>query len=150
MAPNGRLLTLAFYSYCFHPRYGPNRGQGLGRVVREIRADNTFGPIYFIRYNRHAGWNETNTNYPFYRTSDDARFVEACDALLADKLMTLQWWEEDRATDGFYTIKAEGAEPKRCATFIGRMVWCLASGKRTTRSVPTRASRGPGSWEALL
>ena len=114
-APNGRLLTLAFYSFCFDPlpQMGPNRGQGLGRVVREIRPDNTFGPIYFIRYNRHAGWNETNTSFPFYKTSADAGFVAACDALLNDELMTLQWWEEDRATDGFYTIKPEkGVEPK--------------------------------------
>jgi hypothetical protein len=112
-APNSRLLTLAFYSYTIPPRLTPNRGQGLGRVVREIRPDQTLGPIYFIRYNRHAGWNETNTSYPFYKTSGDAGFVEACDALLQDKLMTLQWWEEDRATDGFFTIKPEkGEEPK--------------------------------------
>jgi hypothetical protein len=114
VTPNGRLLTLGFYSFCIDPlpQKGPNKGQGLGRVVREIHTDNTFGPIYFIRYNRHAGWNETNTSYPFYKTSADAGFIAACDALLNDKLMTLQWWEEDRATDGFYTIQPEKAEPK--------------------------------------
>jgi hypothetical protein len=114
VAPNGRLLTLGFYSFCTDPlpQKGPNKGQGLGRVVREIHADNTFGPIYFIRYNRHAGWNETNTSYSFYKTSPDVGFVEACDALLNDKLMTLQWWEEDRATDGFYTLQLDKAEPK--------------------------------------
>jgi hypothetical protein len=54
VAPNRRLLTLAFYSYCIshNPHHRPNSGQGLGRVVREIRPDNTLGPIYFIRYNR--------------------------------------------------------------------------------------------------
>ena len=120
-APSGRLLTLGFYSFCVDPlpQKGPNRGQGLGRVVREIFADNTFGPIYFIRYNRHAGWNETNTSYPFYKTSADAEFVAACDALLNDKLMTLQWWEEDRATDGFYTIQPDEAEPK-ALSFVHR------------------------------
>jgi len=121
-APNGRLLTLGFYSYCLshNPEDRPNGGQGLGRVVREIRPDKTCGPIYFIRYNRHAGWNETNTSYPFYKTSGDAGFVEACDALLADKLVTLQWWEEDRATDGFFTIKLEkGVEPK-APSFVHR------------------------------
>jgi len=114
-APNGRLLTLAFYSFCPTPRRGPNNGQGLGRVVREIYKDGTLGPIYFIRYNRHAGWNETNTLYPFYKTSNDKGFVEACDALLADKLMSLQWWEEDRGKDGFFTIDPEvldDVEPK--------------------------------------
>jgi len=104
VAPNGRLLALAFYSYCAHPRTSPNAGNGLGRVVREIYKDGTFGPIYFIRYNRHAGFDETNTRYPFYKTSKDEGFLEACEDLLADKLMTLQWWEEDRAKDGFYTI----------------------------------------------
>ncbi len=104
VAPNGRLLTIGFYSYCPTPRDGPNNGQGLGRVVREIYKDDSFGPIYFIRYNRHAGWNESNTKYPFYKESEDEEFVEACNALLADKLMTLQWWEMDRAKDGFYTI----------------------------------------------
>ena len=104
VAPNDRLLALGFYSYCEHPRTSPNAGQGLGRVVREIYKDGSFGPIHFIRYNRHAGFNESNTNYPFYKTSGDSGFLEACEALLADKLVTLQWWEEDRAKDGFYTI----------------------------------------------
>lgn len=103
-APDGRLLTLGFYGFTVKPQHSPNAGNGLGRVVREIYPDGSFGPVYFIRYNRHAGWNETNTTFPFYKTSPDAGFVAACDALLADKLYTLQWWEEDRATDGFYTI----------------------------------------------
>ena len=158
-APNGRFLTLAFYSYCFHPRYGPNRGQGLGRVVREIRPDNTFGSIYFIRYNRHAGWNETNTSYPFYKTSADTGFVEACNALLSDKLMTLQWWEEDRATDGFFTITPEDAEPK-ALSFVHRPdgavlgVWKAHyslspdEGKSWTRLVggPTLTPCGAKTW----
>jgi hypothetical protein len=118
VAPNGRLLTLGFYGYCPTPRMGPNDGQGLGRVVREVHADGTYGPIYFIRYNRHAGWNEGNTRHPFYKTSPDAGFVAACDALLADKLMTLQWWEEDRAKDGFYTL--DPAVSTRALSFFHR------------------------------
>jgi hypothetical protein len=104
VAPNGRFLALGFYSYCAHPRTSPNAGNGLGRVVREIYKDGRFGPIYFIRYNRHAGFNESNTNYPFYKRSKDRGFLQACKSLLADKLITLQWWEEDRAKDGFYVI----------------------------------------------
>ena len=80
--------------------------------MREIYKNGKLGPIYFIRYNRHAGWNETNTRYPFYTQSKAKNFVAACDALLKDKLMTLPWWEEDRATDGFFTIELNGAEPK--------------------------------------
>lgn len=104
IAPNGRLLTLGFYGYSATPRNSPNAGNGLGRVVREIHEDGSLGPIYFIRYNRHAGWNETNTNFPFYKTSDDVEFRAACEALLSDKLVTLQWWEEDRGEDGFFSI----------------------------------------------
>ncbi|MHC4213320.1 MAG: hypothetical protein ACYSWP_08115, partial [Planctomycetota bacterium] len=112
IAKDGRLLTLAFYSFCNTPRNGPNNGQGLGRVVREVYKDGTFGPIYFIRYNRHAGWDESNTLYPLYKDSKDKGFVKACEELLADKLVTLQWWEEDRAEDGFYTIDLGGEEIK--------------------------------------
>jgi hypothetical protein len=117
VAPNGRLLTIGFYSYCPNPRVGPNLGQGLGRVVREIYQDGSFGPIYFIRYNRHAGWNEKNTKYPFYKSSKDKGFVEACEALLADKLVTLQWWEMDRAKDGFYAIDPGEEEIKALSYF---------------------------------
>ena len=104
VAPNGKLLISGFYSYCATPRNSPNAGDGLGRVIREVKKDGTFGPIYFIRYNRHAGWNEMNTNFPFYKESKDKEFLAACEALLNDKLITLQWWEEDRAKDGFYNI----------------------------------------------
>jgi len=107
IAPDGRLLTLAFYSFCPTPFRGPNNGQGLGRVVREVYQDGTFGPIYFIRYNRHAGWNEKNTNYPFYRESPDSGFIKACDDLLANTLMTQQWQEEDMADDGFFATGVE-------------------------------------------
>jgi len=120
VAPNGRLLTLAFYSYCPTPKHSPNNGKGLGRVVREIHKDGSFGPIYFIRYNRHAGWNESNTRYPFYKQSKDKGFLEACEALLADKLMTLQWWEEDRAEDGFYTIKPQRPFQAKALSFCHR------------------------------
>jgi hypothetical protein len=99
VAPNGRLLALAFHGKAPNP---PD-GSGVGRVVREVRDDRTFGPIHFIRCNRHAGWNESNTPYPYFTASDDPGFVEACRALLANRLVTQQWWEEDRSQDGFYT-----------------------------------------------
>ncbi len=110
VAPSGRLLMLAFYGLTATKRHSPNVGNGLGRVVREVYEDGSLGPIHFIRYNRHAGWDESNTRYPFYKTSDDAGFVEACEALLADKLRTLQWWEEDRGKDGFYVIDPSDVE----------------------------------------
>jgi hypothetical protein len=126
-APNGRLLTLGFYGYTATPQHSPNAGNGLGRVVREIHADGSLGPIYFIRYNRHAGWNETNTAYPFYTTSPDAGFLAACEALLADKLYTLQWWEEDRATDGFYPIVPD--QVAGAAQFNAKITTSAGAGK---------------------
>ena len=98
VAPDGRLLVLGFYG----PERSPNEGGGIGRTVREVYADGNFGPVHFIRYSRHNGWNESNTAFPSYTNSTDAGFKRACEALLANKLMTLQWWEEDRAKDGFY------------------------------------------------
>jgi len=104
VAPDGRLLVLGFYGISPHPRVFPNDGRGIGRVVRQVYGPEEWGPVYFIRYNRHAGWNETNTTYPFYTASPDVGFVAACDALLADRLKTMQWWEEDRSEDGFFSV----------------------------------------------
>lgn len=100
-ALNGKLLTLAFYGHT----EDPFKEGGIGRVVREIKKDGSFGPVYFIRYTSHADYNETNTSYPFYKTSKDKAFVAACDELLNNKLKTLQWLDEDRGLDGFYTLK---------------------------------------------
>lgn len=104
-----RLLTFGFYSFC--PSARCQGRQGLGRVVREIRADGTFGPIYVIRYNRHEGWNEGNTRYSFYRDSPDKDFVKACEEVLQNKLFTLQW-EEDRAPDQSYVFRPKDVEPR--------------------------------------
>ena len=100
VAPNGKLLTLAFYGHTENPF----RENGIGRVVREIHKDGGMGPIYFIRYDSQTDWNESNTSYPYYKKSKDKEFVSAYDALLANKLMTLQWFEEDNGIDGFYTF----------------------------------------------
>jgi hypothetical protein len=105
VAANGRLLVLAFYSQ----QGDPNNGRtGVGRVVREIYANGSLGPIYFIRYNTHNGWNEGNTFYQFYTRSTDQGFKDACNELLANKLVTQQWYEEDRSPDGFYVLEASG------------------------------------------
>jgi hypothetical protein len=103
-----RLLILSFYG-----RWpSPNEGFGIGRAVREIYRDGSAGPLYFIRYNRHAGWNESNTPFPFYRASPDDGFVRACDELMSDRLRVQQWWEEDRSEDGFYLMSGDGFKCK--------------------------------------
>jgi hypothetical protein len=104
VAPDGRLLVLAFYGK--HP--APNDGTGLGRAVREIHEDGTLGPIYFIRMNAKQPYRDFKPPYPLYMSSPDPGFVAACNALLRNKLMTAQWWEEDQLDEtGFFSIKGK-------------------------------------------
>lgn len=101
VAPNGRLLVVGHYGHAPNP----TGATGIGRVVREAYRDGSYGPIHFVRYNALASRTEQNTpRFPFYPRSADAGFVEACAALLADRLVTLQWREEDRSEDGFFTV----------------------------------------------
>jgi hypothetical protein len=110
IAPDGRLLVLAFYGHAPVP-FG--RG-GIGRVVREMYKDGSFGPIHFLRYNTRSGWGEGNTGFPFYKKSTDAGFVAACDALLANRLMREQWWDEERLDDPFFSVRSPGnTDPRR-------------------------------------
>ncbi|MDZ7372684.1 MAG: exo-alpha-sialidase [candidate division KSB1 bacterium] len=120
VAPNGRLLAIGCYSFCPNPRVGPNRGQAFGHVVREVFPNGSLGPIYFVRYNRQAGWGEHNAPwFPFYRESSDTGFVHACDSLLANRLITLQWWEmEQTYDDPFYCLlPPRGLVPKALCFF---------------------------------
>ena len=87
IAPNGRLLAHGHYGGDQTPYGGP------GNAVREILQDGSMGSIYFVRYG--AGWDEEKANhlFEFYRRSEDEGFIDACDALLASKLVTEQWFE---------------------------------------------------------
>ena len=100
-----RLLGLGFYGIVMGPKDDPNDGNGIGRVVREILLDGKMGPVYFIRYN-HA-FNEKNTSFPFYKTSGDKGFVEACDELLSMPVMMQQWVEEADRNDPLIPLKKE-------------------------------------------
>ena len=104
VAPDGRLLALSFYG----TPPSPNDGKGLGRAVREIRADGSFGPIYFLRVNVARDFPDLVLPYPLYKDAADAGFIAACDALLADKLATAQWWEEEQLDEsGFYRARGK-------------------------------------------
>lgn len=100
-----RLLVQGFYGIVLGQKDDPNDGNGIGRVVREIYEDGTYGPIYFIRYN-HA-FNEKNTSYPFYKTSADKGFVAACDELLSKPLLMQQWVEEADRNDPLIPLKKD-------------------------------------------
>lgn len=103
-APDGRLLVLGFHG--LEP--SPNDGTGIGRVVRELFPDGSLGPIHFLRLNAKQPFPELPQPYPLYRDAADPGFVAACEALLADKLMTAQWWEEDQLDEtGFYRFRGK-------------------------------------------
>jgi hypothetical protein len=126
-APSGRLLVLAFYGHA----EDPFEVNGIGRVVREAYKDGTYGPIHFIRYDSQTSWNETNTSFPFYTKSTDADFVEACNALLADKLVTRQWYDEDNGVDGFHQPMKEDREAfswytRKDGKIVGLWKWSYA------------------------
>jgi hypothetical protein len=105
VSKKNRLLTLAYYGVVLEKGDDPNDGNGIGRVVREIYPDGKFGPIYFIRYNHN--WNARNTSHPFYTSSKDKGFVEACKELLANPLITQQWSEEADRNDPLIPLKKD-------------------------------------------
>lgn len=84
-------------------KMNPNDGNGIGRVVREIKKDGSYGPIYFIYYNH--GFNEKNTAYPPFRKSKDKAFVAACREILDNPLYWMQWVEEADREDPNLPLK---------------------------------------------
>lgn len=100
-----RLLTLAYYGIVMGPKDDPNDGRGIGRVVREIRADGSYGPIYFIRPNKT--FDIRKADFPLYTASSDKGFVEACQELMANPLMMQQWVEEADRDDPLIPLKKE-------------------------------------------
>lgn len=104
VSKSNRLLALGYFGMVLDAKDDPNDGNGIGRVVREIRKDGTYGPIYFIRHN--ASWKHPS-DYPMYTASTDKGFVEACDELLAHQLVTQQWVEEADRNDPVISLKGE-------------------------------------------
>jgi hypothetical protein len=102
---SNRLLVLGFYGIVMDTHDDPNDGLGIGRVVREVLPNGKYGPIYFIHYNPQ--WNESNTSYPFYKKSKDKGFIQACDELMANPLMMMQWAEETDRKDPIIPLHKE-------------------------------------------
>ncbi len=120
---SGKLLALGFYGVSLVYKDDPNDGNGIGRVVREIKSDGSFGPIYFLHYN-HL-FNPENakdkqapvltadgkkfypTAYPFYKKSKDKKFVAACDEILSNPLYTMQMVEESDRNDPMIPLHKE-------------------------------------------
>lgn len=105
VSSHNKLLALAYYGIALFPKDDPNDGMGVGRVVREIKADGSYGPIYFLRYNQL--FNEGNTDYPFYQSSPDLEFVAACEEILANPLYMMQMVEESDRKDPLVPLKKQ-------------------------------------------
>jgi hypothetical protein len=140
-------LVLGFYAISFDAKDDPNDGQGIGRAVREIQTDGKLGPIYFIRYN--PKWNESNTRYPLYIKSKRKAFVDACNELLANKLMTQQWNEEADRKDPLITLQKQYKAFSYYHLPDGRVVglWknaLTAISNDNGKSWPENATRAPG------
>jgi len=105
VSSHNKLLALAYYGIALFPKDDPNDGMGVGRVVREIKEDGSFGPIYFLRFNQ--SFSEENSNYPFYKNSPDADFVAACDEILGNPLYMMQMVEEADRNDPLIPLKKQ-------------------------------------------
>lgn len=144
---SGRLFVLGFYGIVLHAHDDPNDGKGIGRVVREIYQDGSWGPIYFIHYN--PGWTAANTAYPFYKQSKDKGFVKGCDELMANPLMMMQWEEETNRQDPLIALKKNYKAFNFYHLADGRVVglWKYALTAISTdggHSWPENAVRAPG------
>lgn len=146
VAKNNRLLAFAYYGLIVGVKDDPNDGLGIGRVVREIYKDGSFGPIYFIRYNKK--FNEKNTQFPFYTKSKDKAFIDACNEVLASPLITQQWNEEADRDDPLIPLKKEYKAFSFYHLPDGRVVglWknaLTAISNDNGKSWPTNAVRAP-------
>ncbi len=105
VSKSGRLIAMGNYGVALDKKDDPNDGNGIGRVVREIKKDGSFGPIYFIYYN-HA-FNEKNTSYPYFKRSKDKEFVKACQEILDNPRYRMQWVEEADRNDPLIPLHKE-------------------------------------------
>lgn len=102
---SNRLFVLGYYGIVLGQKDDPNDGNGIGRVIREVNKDGSFGNIYFLRYNHR--FNESNTNYPFYTSSKDAGFVKGCEEILNTPLLMQQMVEEADRDDVLIPLKKD-------------------------------------------
>lgn len=100
-----RLFALGYYGIVLAKGDDPNDGNGIGRVIREIKADGSFGPIYFLRYNH--SFNPKNTSFPFYITAKDKGLIAACEEFLAIPLLMMQTVEEADRNDPLLPLKKD-------------------------------------------
>ena len=104
VSKSGQLFAIGNYGVAFDRKDDPNDGNGLGRVIREVRKDGTFGPIYFI-YLNHT-YKTYKPAYPLYTKADKAT-KRACEEILANPRYRMQWVEEADRNDPLIPLNKE-------------------------------------------
>lgn len=101
VSSDNRLYALGYYGICLSKKDHNNDGNGIGRVIREIKSDGTFGKIYFIYYNH--GFNEKNTDFPNYRKADKY-LRKAVAEIYANPRIRMGWVEESDRGDAIIPL----------------------------------------------
>lgn len=104
VSKDNRLYATGTYGICMNKKDHNNDGNGIGRVIREIKKDGSFGPIYFIYYNHDFG--PHNTDYPFY-TKGDKYLRRACAEILANPRLRMGWVEEANKGDSIIPLNKD-------------------------------------------
>ena len=110
VSKSGQLWALGNYGVAFDKKDDPNDGNGLGRVIREVKKDGTLGPIYFIyqnaSYTRYTRETRTSSAFPFY-TKAPKDVKKACEEILANPRYRMQWVEEADRNDPLIPLNKE-------------------------------------------
>ncbi len=105
---SGQLWALGNYGVAFDKKDDPNDGNGLGRVIREVRKDGTLGQIYYIyrNYSCYKYYREYKGMFPFY-TKAPKDVKQACEEILANPRYRMQWVEEADRNDPLIPLHKE-------------------------------------------
>ena len=104
VSKSGQLYALGNYGVAFDRKDDPNDGNGLGRVIREVKKDGTFGPIYFIYFN--TAYKSFKSYWPYYTKADKAT-RRAAEEILANPRYRMQWVEEADRNDPLIPLHKE-------------------------------------------
>ena len=117
VSKSGQLWALGNYGVAFDKKDDPNDGNGLGRVIREVKKDGSLGPIFFIylnggysRFSRDSRQSRQSRDsrelFPYYTKADKAT-RKACEELLANPRYRMQWVEEADRNDPLIPLHKE-------------------------------------------
>ncbi len=108
VAKSGQLFAIGNYGVAFDHKDDPNDGNGIGRVIREVKKDGTLGPIYFIYHNASytSQTSKTSKPFPFY-TKAPKDIKKACEEILANPRYRMQWVEEADRNDPLIPLHKE-------------------------------------------